>query len=112
VEWSEVVWSGVKSSDNPIGCNMWMNSSPLHFSYVPRTNKVREVQIQRRVLIGREEHVWVVREHLVPHQQPKQGAEHGTLTMPSLCNIDHNKKERRKYDMTSLALYKGMRDVR
>ena len=83
-----------------------------HFPYVPCTNKVREVKIQRCVLIGCEEHVWVVREHLVPHQQPEEGSEDRPLAMPPLCNRDHKKRKRRKYDMTSLALNKGMSDVR
>jgi hypothetical protein len=63
-------------------------------------------------LIGREEHVWVVREHLVPHQQSKKGAEDRPLAMPPLRNRDHKKRERWKYDTTSLALNKRMRDIR
>lgn len=91
-------------------------SARIHYcitssTYVPRTDKVREVKIQGRVLIGGEEYVWVVTEHLVPHQQSKEGSEHGTLAMPPLCNRDHERK-RRKYDMTSLAWNKRIRDVR
>lgn len=54
----------------------------------------------------------MVREHFVPHQQSEEGSEDGTLAMPSLCKIDDNKKKRQKYDMTSFALNKGMRDVK